>query len=38
LNIFVSSVYGVEKDGLCAHFESVFLFNEWWVGVLVGFS
>jgi len=38
LNVFVSSVYGAEKDGLCAHFESVFLLNEWWVGVLVGFS
>jgi len=38
LNIFVSLLYDAEKDGLCAHFESVFLLNEWWVGVLDGFA
>jgi len=38
LNLFVSSVYGAEKDGLCAPFESYFLLNERWVGVLIGFS
>jgi len=37
LNIFVSSMYGAEKYGLCAHFENVFHLNEWWVGVLVDF-
>ena len=35
LNIFLTSVYGVESDGMCAHFESVFPF-EWVVGVWVG--
>jgi len=37
LNIFVTSVYGAEKDELCAHFESVFLLNEWSVCGLVIF-
>jgi len=26
------------KDGLCGHFESVFLLNEWWMSGLDGFS
>ena len=38
LNIFVSLVYGVEKDGLWTYFENVFLLNEWWMDGLVGFS
>jgi len=34
LNIFITSVYGAEKDGSWTHFESVFLLNGW-VGWLV---
>jgi len=35
-NIFVTSVYTAEKGGLCAHFETVFLLNEFYFALVSG--